>query len=233
MTARSDRHYVRVYHDDLMRDYPGAWSDDTALATWLRLLVIADKMWPALAELPRSVRPRALRALVAAGLVELVGAHGYRIRGLDAERSQRRDAARNAAASRWHGAESMPNTESEPSHTDTEEVPPFLNRSAGRAKAEPADPWGGWEPRWMAFRFAMAERGLRMPPTEAQRATLWPIIDARPTDAASWLREAPAGAKMAELVRHVLDRWQALRAAVPPDPPATPRPAPIVARVPA
>jgi hypothetical protein len=101
VTVRSDRHYVRVYHDDLLRDYPEIYADDGALSTWLRLLVIADKMWPTPPELPRSVKPRPLRVLAEYRLVELVPPHGFRIRGHDAERSRRADAARNAAALRW------------------------------------------------------------------------------------------------------------------------------------
>ena len=58
MTAKPDRRYVRVYDDDLRRDYPKVWHDDRALATWLRLLSIADKMWPTIPELPRSVQAR-------------------------------------------------------------------------------------------------------------------------------------------------------------------------------
>jgi diguanylate cyclase (GGDEF)-like protein len=97
----ADRPFVRVYHSDLIRDYPDVWDDDAALAAWLRLLVAADGSWPAPAELPRAVRGRSLTALVTAGLVTLIGAHRYQIRGMDAERTQRQDAARNAAAKRW------------------------------------------------------------------------------------------------------------------------------------
>jgi hypothetical protein len=68
----------------------------------------------------------------------------------------------------------------------------------------------------------MAERGLRMPPTPSQRSMLWEIVDARPNDAAAWLREPPTGTKMSELVRHVLARWRALKDSIPPDPPRGP-----------
>src|SRR5687768_221125 len=102
MTQRqvTDRKYVRVYYD-LIREFPEVYADDGALSAWLRLLMVADAMWPVVPELPRSVRPRSLRLLVDAGLVAVQG-HSYSIRGHDSERSRRQDAARNAAASRWH-----------------------------------------------------------------------------------------------------------------------------------
>lgn len=87
MTAQ-DHPYVRVYSsiiDDprFERVYP----DDRALATWLRLLIEADAMYPAPAPLPR--RAGALRLLVEVGIVELVGSDHYRIHGLVSERSGR------------------------------------------------------------------------------------------------------------------------------------------------
>lgn len=97
---KADRHYVRVYDDDLRRDYPSIWNDDRALATWLRLLSIADKMWPTAPELPRSAKAGPLAALTSCGLVERDG-HTYRIRGLDVERAKRAAQARGAADARW------------------------------------------------------------------------------------------------------------------------------------
>ena len=102
---KSDRRYVRVYDDDLRRDYPAIWRDDRALSTWLRLLSVADKMWPTPPELPRSATPATVAVLVDSGLVELMPDHCYRIRGHDAERIARRNAASNAAASRWSNAD--------------------------------------------------------------------------------------------------------------------------------
>lgn len=115
---RAERQYVRVYHDDLQRDYGTVWVDDAALATWLRLLVVADKMWPSIPELPRSVKPRPLGTLVEKKLVVLLPAHGYRIRGHDEERRKRQESARNAAGVRWdseRSAEVMPSPRPSPS----------------------------------------------------------------------------------------------------------------------
>jgi len=98
--AQQDRYFSRVYHK-VVDEFNGIWRDDTALATWLRLLILADKAWPSAAPLPRSVRPTALKKLTDAGLVELVGGDLYRIRGMDKERQKRRDQAAAAAAARW------------------------------------------------------------------------------------------------------------------------------------
>jgi hypothetical protein len=127
-----ERKYVRVYYNDLIRDYPEVWSDNDQLATWLRLLATADPMWPTPPELPRTVRSRPLAALVSASLVEIITTHRFRMKGMDAERSRRQDAARNAAASRWQSkstAETMP-TKDEQSKAEQSNDPPASN-----------DPW--------------------------------------------------------------------------------------------
>jgi hypothetical protein len=95
------RQYARVYYDDIQAEFPQVYADDALLATWVRLLVLAEKMWPTLPEIPRSVRIKTYQRLVEAGLVIPSGEHCYRIRGLDAERTRRRDAARIGAAERW------------------------------------------------------------------------------------------------------------------------------------
>jgi len=107
---RAERQYVRVYHDDLQRDYAAVYADDAALATWLRLLVVADRMWPSMPELPRSVKRRPLAVLTTpspitgAAIVELLPDHRYLVRGLNGERQKRLDSARNAAGVRWDSA---------------------------------------------------------------------------------------------------------------------------------
>lgn len=100
-SMKADRHYIRVYDDDLRRDYPEIWTDDRALATWTRLLSIADKMWPTLPELPRSAKGVPLAALVRCGLVEPHPDHTYTIRGLHVERTKRAAQAQGAANARW------------------------------------------------------------------------------------------------------------------------------------
>lgn len=87
--------YSRVYWS-INRDpkFVGIYSDDSALALWLRLLMNADALWPASAPLPRTARPRPLQKLVDALLVDLEADDFYRIHGLDDERGRRAAAAR-------------------------------------------------------------------------------------------------------------------------------------------
>lgn len=90
----NDQKYVRVYYsicDDpkFVEVYP----DDRLLATWLRLLILADGVYPASAPIPRSVSPRALRKLADLRIIDLAGDY-FRLHGLDAERARRAAAAR-------------------------------------------------------------------------------------------------------------------------------------------
>jgi hypothetical protein len=124
-----ERKYVKVFHADLISDYPDVWDDDAALATWLRLLVAADGSWPAPAELPRYVKDKPLASLTAAGLVVVERTHRFRIKGMDADRNARRNAASNAAASRWHSegnAKDMP-TKAEQSKPEQSSIAPATN----------------------------------------------------------------------------------------------------------
>lgn len=81
-SVRDDAKFVEVFHDD------------AAFALWVRLLMTADAVWPAAADLPRYAKTKPLARLVEAGIVDLVGDHAYRVHGLDSERERRRDAAR-------------------------------------------------------------------------------------------------------------------------------------------
>lgn len=96
-----DRRYVRVYYNDLQADYPAIYRDHALLGAWVRLLVIAESMWPTPPELPGWAKGRLLRPLVDCGLVVLVPPHHYELRGHTAERSRRQDAARRGGRARW------------------------------------------------------------------------------------------------------------------------------------
>jgi hypothetical protein len=101
--------YSRLYHR-FGREFPAIYADDRTLATWVRLLLLADASWPMRPPLPRSVRPKPLSVLCEAGLVAIDG-DTYSVLGLDAERTRRGDAARVGAAKRWHSdgnANAMP-----------------------------------------------------------------------------------------------------------------------------
>lgn len=96
------RNYARIYYDEFMAEYPGVYDDDAAFAAWTRLLILAEKMWPQLPEMPRRVKDDALAVLVAVGLVALEANDRYRIRGLDAERSRRSAQGKAGADARWN-----------------------------------------------------------------------------------------------------------------------------------
>ncbi len=98
--------YVRVYQSILTDSkFEKVYKNDHLLATWLRLLLVADQMWPVPAPVPRSVRDSYIQLLVDVGLVDLMPLDCYRIHGLDAERNARRNASRIAAGSRWGNAD--------------------------------------------------------------------------------------------------------------------------------
>lgn len=127
--TRDDRRYARFYYPEFIRDYPTVYADDAAFAAWMRLLVVAEQMWPMDGELPRSLRPRPLRTLVEAGLVTVTGST-FAIKGHAAERSRRSDSGRNAAAVRWDSgrnanasADAMPSTSTSKSKADSPPPP--------------------------------------------------------------------------------------------------------------
>lgn len=100
MSAAKDP-YVKVYYriaDDPRFEH--VFYDDAALSLWLRMLLLADGSWPASAHLP-ACKPRALKLLTEAGLVEMVGNHRFRIHGMDAEREKTSQHASKASRARW------------------------------------------------------------------------------------------------------------------------------------
>lgn len=153
--TRQERPFVRVYHDDLQRDYEAVWDDDHLMATWLRLLVVADKLWPSDGEIPRGTRPRPLAALVKLGLVLPRPSHRFRLKGLDADRQRRVDAARYASGHRW------------PSDPDTDS-----NADGTPARTPPRSPdgnpsHGGASPSAMALGAGMEK------PTDEDVVLIW------------------------------------------------------------
>lgn len=91
--------YSRLYHR-FAKEFRAIYDDDRALATWVRLLMLADASWPMRPPLPRSAKRHQVAQLLACGLLILDG-EDYTILGLDAERTRRRDAGRTGAAKRW------------------------------------------------------------------------------------------------------------------------------------
>lgn len=102
--------YSRVYWEII--DDPkflSVYDDDRALATWLRLLIVADMAYPATPPVPVGTQRRALEVLESSGIIELVGSSRFRIVGLAAERDRRSAPGRAGAEARWSGrsAEAM------------------------------------------------------------------------------------------------------------------------------
>lgn len=114
MTAQPDP-YVRVYYritDD--PKFAEVYDDDAALATWLRLLINADAMFPAAAPIPAGTDPEVLAKLIELEVVDPVGSTRYRIHGLESERTRRSEAGRANASKRW----TKPDATAMPPHSD-------------------------------------------------------------------------------------------------------------------
>lgn len=102
--SRDGRKFSRFYYEQFMDEYPHIYADEAAFATWQWLLVASEQAWPSNPHLPRTVREKPLRRLVADELVA-VGPHGtFELRGFRAERAKREQHASNAAAQRWQNA---------------------------------------------------------------------------------------------------------------------------------
>jgi hypothetical protein len=92
--------YARLYHgivEDPM--FERVYDNDHALATWVRLLLMADAMYPTSAPMPP--RNPTVRLLIDCGLVIQRPGNRYSIRGLEAEGERRSEIGRYAAAVRY------------------------------------------------------------------------------------------------------------------------------------
>jgi hypothetical protein len=129
------RPYSRVYHE-LVDDpqFADVFGDDRAFGRWVKLLMVADAMWPASAPLPS--RDAVTRQLVESGLVIEKPGNRYTIRGLDKERAQRRDSARIGAAARW---QSKGNANAMPRRDETRQDEQGLWNGAGSHAGQHSD----------------------------------------------------------------------------------------------
>src|SRR5688500_3050648 len=97
--------YARVYLRIVDAErFATVYADDSALSTWLRLLLVAAGVWPASPPVPRWVRDEPWRLLVDAGLIETLPGDRYRVHGLDAERLRRQERAVAGGKSRAESA---------------------------------------------------------------------------------------------------------------------------------
>lgn len=137
--------YVRVYYSIINDEkFEEIYPDDAALAAWLRLLLVADALYPASAPIPQGTRKKSLLALVDCGLVELVGFGQFRIVGLAAERARRSAPGHKGADGRWHrNADALPPDSGGNAADDMPAMPDTPRRAAPRHDDSPQPPVGG------------------------------------------------------------------------------------------
>jgi hypothetical protein len=87
--VRTDEKFATIYNDD------------RHFATWVRLLIAADGVWPEPADVPLHARKASLRALADAGILDLLQGGMFRIHGLDKERGARRKKAQANVRARY------------------------------------------------------------------------------------------------------------------------------------
>lgn len=80
------RVYWRIAEDPR---FASIYPDERHLGTWLRLLMLADAMYPTAAPVPATARAVSVAALVDCGLIQLIPGGLYRVHGLAAERERR------------------------------------------------------------------------------------------------------------------------------------------------
>jgi hypothetical protein len=133
----TQRPYARVYHE-IVDDpkFQRVYDNDAALATWLRMLLIADAMYPASAPMPR--RNSAVSLLVEVGLIQERPGNRFVVCGLQAERERRSESARIGAAKRWDNER---NANAMPRRDETSK-----DKTSNGANA-PATTFMGWRPK--------------------------------------------------------------------------------------
>ena len=173
--------YSRVYWgivDD--PKFASIYDNDRHLATWLRLLLIADQAHPASATLPSGVSRAAVVALSDAGLVSLGTGSRFRISGLDKERAKRSESARNAAALRWESertAERMPRRDETRRAKDRQDEQSTAEPSLDEQARENPDGREDLEA------FVLVKRRA---PTEGQRHLLDRVIETHDESGPAW-----------------------------------------------
>jgi hypothetical protein len=118
MTAMAElRRFVRLYHDE-----PALHQlTDAQLGAWVRLVLIADAVWPHRPPFPRTSRTSL--QLVRLGLVTRLPHGCYALPSLDRDRERESARGRHAAAVRWQSAgnaRAMPTDRQTDRQTDSE-----------------------------------------------------------------------------------------------------------------
>ena len=211
--------YVRVYYSIVDDERFAGVYDTPLLATWLRLLMVADAMWPATAYLPATERRASVQVLVDRGLVELLGNGRFRIHGLDAERGRRSESAAVGGRARQRAL----------SERSANAVPTLSLDETSRAKQSKSTDASLSDDRradldaWLAVKFRI--------PTEGQRRfldTYCRVFDVTGPDRAAQLIYAnsadPIAALKADLAAFQAKRIAEARAAERPKPRHRPSP---------
>jgi hypothetical protein len=134
MSATTER-YVKVAHATLNDAVLGA--DDALLGSWVRLLIVADAMYPAAPPVPRAISDASLAALIEAERIQRLPGDFYRVTELDQDREARTGRAqaggrgRADSADRGPGGRFAPSRTSDPLDTD--------QRPAGTSTSDPLD----------------------------------------------------------------------------------------------
>lgn len=77
------------------------YPDDALFAAWTRLLIAADKAYPAPAAIPYGTKPRSFERLVEVGLIVKTPNNHYLVKGMPAERALRSERFRKSALALW------------------------------------------------------------------------------------------------------------------------------------
>jgi hypothetical protein len=202
------------------------YRDNAAFGAFVKLMISADAAWPTSAEVPAWCAADVLERLRTAGLVAVEGDR-YRVPDIDSDRlwrSERAKAAGKASgeSGKWKdnpafvahiggSGTTVPAEQPVPMGTSQPNPPqPTATYPTSGQVLEDDD----WDPAWWPFLKAWHGRGFRHRPSQKQREKLWPIVDARPSDAASWVTAAPRTGGAPDVVAYVWARWERYRSEV-------------------
>jgi len=201
--------YSRVYWaivDD--PKFAAIYDDDRHLATWLRLLMAADGLWPASCPIPATARKSGLVALTEAGLIDVLPGGRFRIHGLDAERGRRRDAARTPPKRVPDGDQTVP------------ERPPHAGARLGSAQLVSAqlgsDPFDDPEADVVTW---LAKHGCALQPHSGYYRHVVTMVESHGVNAVVGMldRLASAGTKSGDVKGYVFGARDALDAQTRPN----------------
>ena len=200
--------YSRVYWS-IVDDpkFQHIYDNDAHLATWLRLLMLADGQWPASCPVPASARKASVTALMDAGLIDVATGGRFRVHGLDAERGRRRDAARTGPKRDPNGT---PNgTQTGPEREWGPGTKPRRDETRQAETTRAPDPWA--DPEHDATTW-LAKHGCALPPNSGYMRQLVTMVEVHGVNAVVGMfdRLASAGTKQGDVKGYVFGAKDAL-----------------------